>query len=151
MKGPRKKIILIAHILLSAIMVGNMATFLILSITTVTTKDPSIVKGSYTVMNILAHTSIRASTIGATVTGIILSVTSYYGLFTFWWVMVKEVLTVMLIGINLWGIYTWTLTGLETQQSLALWFGIIIQLISLVFMFVISKYKPWGKRKVMKK
>lgn len=152
-KGPRKFFV-IAHILFSAIMVGNMATFLILSIIVVTSSDIGLIKSCYTVMNILSHTSIRASTIGATVTGIILAVFTHYGLFQYWWIMVKEALTIMLIGINILGMYTWTLAALHSDSlstlantKLYLWAGIFIQIMALVFMFIISKYKPWGKRK----
>ncbi|MEK5440722.1 hypothetical protein [Fredinandcohnia sp. FSL W7-1320] len=153
-----RKWILIPHILFSAIMVGNMATFVILNITVLTTSDPFLITSCYKIMNILSDTSIKASTIGATVTGIILSVGTHYGLFKYWWIIVKEILTVLLIGINLWGMYSWTLEalenivegGLETQSTLAnldLWTGIVLQSITLVFLFVISKFKPWGYQK----
>jgi hypothetical protein len=156
-----RKWILIPHILFSAIMVGNMATFVILNITVLTTSDHFLATSCYKVMNILSDTSIKASTFGATVTGIILSVFTHYGLFNYWWIIVKEIVTILLIGINLWGMYAWTLEALENSiqgvaaqsvlANLDLFIGIVIEIISLVFLFVISKYKPWGKRKNYKK
>ena len=153
-----RKWILIPHILFSAIMVGNMATFVILNITVLTTSESSLIISCYKIMNILSDTSIKASTIGATVTGIILSVWTHYGLFKYWWIIIKEILTVLLIGINLWGMYSWTLEalenidmeGAEVHSILAnhdLWTGVVLQIISLVFIIVISKFKPWGSRK----
>jgi len=139
-------------------MVGNMTTFVILNITVISTTDLYLITSCYQIMNILSDTSIKASTIGATVTGIILSIWTHYGLFKYWWIIVKEILTVLLIGINLWGMYSWTLEAVEnvemgrleahsTLANLDLWTGIVLQIISLVFLFVISKFKPWGSRK----
>ncbi len=134
-------------------MFGNMVTFIVLSITVATTKNISLIDSCYTVMHVLSNSSIKASTIGTTITGILLSVTSKWGLFKFNWIIVKEILTTFLIGLNLWGMYVWTLDALNGTGSnillisnFTLWVGIIIQLVSLIFIFAISKYKPWGKR-----
>lgn len=107
-------------------------------------------------MNILANTSVKASTIGATVTGILLSIWSKWGLFRYYWILVKEGLTLLSIGLNFWGMYRWTLEALTLKQEngtgeffvveAELWTGILLQIISLVIMYVISVFKPWGKR-----
>ncbi len=148
-----RKVLLILHILFSSIMFGNMVTFIVLSITVATTKNISLIDSCYTVMHVLSNSSIKASTIGTTITGILLSVISKWGLFKFNWIIVKEILTTFLIGLNLWGMYVWTLDALNGTGSnillisnFTLWVGIIIQLVSLIFIFAISKYKPWGKR-----
>jgi hypothetical protein len=150
-----RKWVLILHILFSSIMLGNMVTFLILSITVATTNDLSLIRSCYTIMNVLSDSSIRASTIGATITGILLSVLTHFGLFKYWWIIVKELLTILLIGLNLWGMYLLTLDALqgvgvgEYETNFILWTGIVLQIISLIFIFVISKFKPWGKRKLI--
>jgi hypothetical protein len=150
-----RKWVLILHILFSSIMLGNMVTFLILSITVATTNDLSLIRSCYTIMNILSDSSIRASTLGATITGILLSVLTHFGLFKYWWIIVKELLTILLIGLNLWGMYLLTLDALqgvgvgEYETNFILWTGIVLQIISLIFIFVISKFKPWGKRKLV--
>lgn len=146
------------HILFAAIMLGNMVTFLILSITSTATIDSSLKESCYTIMNVLSKTSIRASTIGTTITGILLSIWTKWGLFKFKWIIVKEILTVILIVLNVWGMYGLTLNALNeiTQvgdgsnlfnPQLSLWVGILIQLVSLIFIFAISVFKPWGQRK----
>nr|WP_249316562.1 hypothetical protein [Bacillus sp. FJAT-50079] len=148
---------LIIHILFSAIMFGNMVTFLILSITIATTEDSSLIVSCYKVMHILSNSSIKASTIGTTITGILLCIWTNWGLFKYNWIIVKEILTLLLIGLNVWGMYAWTLDALNGVgaerlwgANLSLWTGIILQIVSLIFIFAISIFKPWGKRKIQK-
>jgi hypothetical protein len=73
---------------------------------------------------------------------------------------VKQVVTVILIGVNIWGMYAWTLQALNRLETAAmptnmfmlqidLWIGITIQIISLIFLFAISVFKPWGRRKTV--
>ena len=148
-----RKVLLILHILFSSIMFGNMVTFMVLSITVATTNNQNLIDSCYTIMHVLSNSSIKASTIGTTITGILLSITTKWGLFKFNWIIVKEILTTFLIGFNLWGMHVWTLAALNgtgttilSIPNFTLWMGIIIQLVSLIFIFAISKYKPWGKR-----
>jgi uncharacterized membrane protein len=148
-----RKVLLIIHILFSAIMFGNMVTFLILSITAATTENIELVKSCYQIMHVLSHTTVKASTIGATLTGVLLSVLTKWGLFTYYWIIVKQGITLLLIGLNLWGMYAWTLKTLNQFDQISismaqteLWIGIIIQIISLILLFAISVFKPWGKR-----
>ncbi|BCU81931.1 hypothetical protein JIR001_17140 [Polycladomyces abyssicola] len=121
-----------------------------------------MLKACYTSMHMLAKTSVRASTIGTVVTGILLSVLTNWGLFRFRWIIVKELLTILSIGLGVVGMYFWTLKaasltsteGLNALQNptftvnnFQLWIGIILQIISLAAMLVISIFKPWGPRK----
>ncbi|MGG1676792.1 hypothetical protein ACIFOT_13730 [Neobacillus sp. NRS-1170] len=146
-----KRWLLIFHILFAAIMLGNMTAFLIFSITAAVASDEGLIQACYQAMHILSKTSVRASTIGTTVTGILLSVWTKWGLFKYYWIIAKEGLTVFCIILNLWGMYTWTLQAISKTDDLffvkaELWTGIIIQIISLILMYIISVIKPWGKR-----
>jgi uncharacterized membrane protein len=152
-----KKWLLTLHILFGAIMFGNMVTFFILSITASVTENRQLVEACYQVMHLMSNTSVKASTFATTVTGICLSLWTKWGLFKYYWILVKEVLTFMLLGLNIWGMSAWTnraLVGLnnaEITTNIAilqsnLWIGIIIQLISLLLIFVLSVFKPWGRR-----
>ncbi|MBM7599561.1 putative membrane protein [Virgibacillus halotolerans] len=156
-----KRGLLTIHILFAAIMFGNMVTLLILSITAATTENAQLIKSCYQIMHVLASTSVKASTIGTTVTGILLSIWTKWGLFQFYWIIAKQIITIMLIGFNLWGIYAWTLQALSRVETITdqtnmfmlqidLWIGITIQIISLIFIFTISVFKPWGRRKQQK-
>ena len=116
----------------------------------------------YTAMHTLAKTSVRASTIGTIVTGVLLSVWTHWGLFRYYWIIAKEVLTLVAILLGPVAMYVWTLPavslawaqGLEAMGNPAfivnsekLWIGIVLQLLSLILLFLLSVFKPWGKRK----
>ncbi|RAV09410.1 hypothetical protein [Paenibacillus contaminans] len=161
----QKKWLLSAHILFSAIMFGVMIAFLILSITAAATKDESILEACYTGMLILAKTSVRASTIGTVATGIALSLMTHWGLLKYYWIIAKEALTLVSIGLGVVGIYIWTsraadfvaAEGIGAMQSadflsnrFYLTAGIVLQIVSLGAMFVFSVFKPWGQRKPAK-
>ncbi|MBO0962666.1 hypothetical protein J1P26_23495 [Neobacillus sp. MM2021_6] len=158
----KRKWLLILHLLFSAIMLGVAFVFLILSITAATTDDNGVLKACYTSMHVLAKTSVRASTIGTVVTGILLSVLTQWGLFKFYWIIVKEGLTLLSIILGPIAMYFLTLNAvtLTTNDGLGallnpaftvnkwqLWIGIILQILSLCSIFVISVFKPWGTRK----
>lgn len=157
----QKKWLLSLHIIFSAIMLGCTVVIIILSITALNTDQSEILKTCYFVMHLLAKTSVRGSTIGTVVTGILLSMRTHWGFLKFYWIMVKEVLTLLSIGLGVIGFYYWSLNaislvsvgGLSARQNPVfvvnndqLWAGIILQVLSLIAMFVISVFKPWGKR-----
>ncbi|MRG85098.1 hypothetical protein [Salinibacillus xinjiangensis] len=157
-----KKWLLTLHILFGAIMFGNMITFLILSISASATENRQFVEACYQVMHLMSNTSVKASTFATTVTGICLSIWTKWGLFKYYWIIVKEVLTLLLLGMNIWGMSAWTnqalvqLVNAEIITNIAivqlnLWIGIIIQLISLLLIFVLSVFKPWGRRQLISK
>lgn len=157
-----KRWVFFFHLAFSGILLGTTTIFLIFSINAAATSDESVLRACYTAMSILATTSIRASTIGVVVTGILLSLLTKWGLFRFYWIIVKEVLTLVAIGLGIFGFYFWTLhavSGLSsegvnaisdpafTNNRLQLFIGIILQILSLAAMFAISVFKPWGMRK----
>jgi hypothetical protein len=157
-----KKILVTLHILFAAIMFGVTVVFLTLSIAAAVSDDPKILTASYTVMHLLAESSVRASTIGTVVTGILLSIYTHWGLFRYYWVIFKELLTIVSIGLGVVGIYLWSLKGitlinnhgvgvLQNPEFLVnrtyLFIGISLQIMSLMAMFILSVFKPWGKRK----
>ncbi|MDQ6598768.1 DUF2269 family protein [Bacillus salipaludis] len=158
----KRKWLLILHLLFSAIMLGVSIVFLILSITAANTNDVNVLKACYSSMHVLAKTSIRASTIGTVITGILLSVLTQWGLFKFYWIIVKEWLTLLSLILGPFAMYSLTLKAVTltanngvnvlfdpafTVNKWQLWCGIILQIISLVSMFVISVFKPLGERK----
>jgi hypothetical protein len=157
----QRHLLLAIHIMFSGIMLGNMAIFLILNITAAATSDPDIFRACYRVMHILADSSVRASTIGTVASGVLLSVLTHWGLVRYYWIIAKELLTLCAIAINFAGMHVWSLkavqlsavAGLDALQNpefmvnrLFLFVGVAFQIVSLVAMFLLSVYKPWGKR-----
>jgi hypothetical protein len=155
-----RKWLLTLHLLFSGIMLGVAVVFLVLSIAAATTKDDSVVQACYTGMHVLSKTAVRGSTVGTVVSGVMLTVLTQWGLFKFYWIIVKEGLTLLSIALGPFGMYFWTLKAVELTSakglvaahspafivnSEQLWTGIILQTMSLAAMFVISVFKPWGR------
>ncbi|TXK80393.1 hypothetical protein FU659_18425 [Paenibacillus sp. N3.4] len=158
----QKKWLLFIHLFFSSIMLGGALTFLILSINAGVAKDANQLQMCYAAMHILAKTSVRVSTIGATVSGVLLSLLTHWGMFKYYWIIVKQLLTLLSIYLGIIGMYNWTLKAFEVTSAEGLnalhnsvymvndqqlWVGIILQIISVVSMFILSVFKPWGKRK----
>ena len=158
----QRKWLLSLHLLFSAIMLGTAVAFLILSIAAASTADEGILKACYRGMLILSRTSVRASTIGTIVTGILLSVWTQWGLFKYYWIIAKEALTVLSVLIGPFGMHLWSLRAVELTQAYGLgalhdpafaanrsqmMTGIALQIVSLAAMFVLSVFKPWGRRR----
>lgn len=158
----QRRWLLSVHLLFSAIMFGEAVAFLILSITAANASDEDVLKACYTGMHVLAKTSVRASTIGALVTGVLLSLMTKWGLFKHYWIIAKEGLMIVsilagFVGMEILTYKAVTLTSAEglnalndpvfTVNSGQLWIGIILQILSVGGMFVISVFKPWGPRK----
>ncbi|MEF3307075.1 hypothetical protein [Paenibacillus sp. GYB003] len=157
----QKKLLLAVHLLFASIMLGSMVIFLVMNITAAGTRNPELFQACYAVMLVLARSSVRASTIGTVVTGVLLSVLTHWGLLRYYWIIAKELLTVAAIGIGMVGIYVWTLKAADLSGRLGmdalhdpaflanrvyLFAGVVFQIVSLAGMFLLSVYKPWGKR-----
>ena len=152
----QKKWWLSAHILFSAIWLGVTVTFLILSISVLMTSDSQVIKAYYTSMLQMEQTAGRASLIGTVITGLILSIFTKWGLVKFYWIMTKEILTLICLVLGFIFIYYWTINGIHLSEEsiddkfmtnhyqLMIW--IIIQVILLGILFILSVFKPWGQR-----
>ncbi|PAE37506.1 hypothetical protein [Bacillus sp. 7884-1] len=151
-----KKWWLSAHILFSAIWLGVTVTFLILSISVLMTNDSQVIKAYYQSILQMEQTAGRASLIGTVITGLILSLLTKWGLFKFYWIITKEILTLICLILGFIFIYYWTINGIQhleesigdhfmaNHYQLMIW--IIIQVILLAILFILSVFKPWGQR-----
>lgn len=146
------------HLLFAAIMFGTNITLILLSAGASAADDALVVQQNYDVMYLLSTTIIRGSTFATIITGFLLSILTPWGLFKFYWIIAKEILSLILFAINIWGMSAWTNRALQqinnAQASIDqaalqvdLWIGMTIQLTSLILVFALSVYKPWGKRK----
>jgi len=153
--------LLIVHLLFAAIMLGTAVIFLVLSIIAATTPDVDIIRSCYTVMRMFADSSVRASTIGTLATGILLSVLTKWGLLRYYWIIAKETLSLAAVLLGPVGMHFWSLRAVTLLQagggqalhsqafvvnSGQLWTGIVLQIVSLVSIYIISVFKPWGVR-----
>ncbi|WP_028782262.1 DUF2269 family protein [Thalassobacillus devorans] len=153
-----KKGVVTVHLLFAAIMFGATITLILLSGGTTATDDTQVVQRNYEVMHLLSTTILRGSTFATIITGILLSLMTTWGLFKFYWIIAKEVLSLILFAVNIWGMSAWTNRALQQANNiqdaiypaalqLDIWIGLTIQLVSLILIYVLSVYKPWGKKK----
>ncbi|WP_426450938.1 hypothetical protein ACP26L_02515 [Paenibacillus sp. S-38] len=154
--------LLTLHLLFASIMLGGAVFFLVMSITAAATDDPVLLHACYAVMLALSKTSVRASTIGTVVTGVLLSVLTHWGLLKYYWIIAKEGLTAAAAALGIAGMYIWSgraasitaAQGMDawtnpafTANNAMLFTGIALQLLSLIAMFALSVFKPWGPRR----
>ena len=93
--SPRvRKLALTAHITFSVGWIGAVASFLVLSIAGVTSKDAEVVRGSYFAMNFIGLFIIVPMSLAALATGVVQSLGTEWGLLRHYWVLVKFLLTI---------------------------------------------------------
>ncbi|UUZ80975.1 hypothetical protein LJK88_40520 [Paenibacillus sp. P26] len=155
---------LIAHLLFTILFVGGSFTqwLLILSALTASRADTLIV--SHELMHKVDLSLIIPGLLGVIITGVFLSVKTHWGLVKHYWLIVKELLTLVTLGIgsalNIWVQGTIGITeqeGLRSLQNPAylhdrtmLMIAATVQTFLLIFVIVISVAKPWGKRNTAK-
>src|SRR5258708_3540597 len=89
-----RKFALTAHVTSSVGWLGAVAAFLVLSIAGLTSRDAETVRGAYLAMNLIGEFIIVPLGIAALLTGIVQSLGTPWGLFRYYWVLMKLVLTV---------------------------------------------------------
>lgn len=156
----QKRWLISAHLFCTVAWLGAALCSLIFNLTALLTPDPHLLTAAYLFADILDKAMLRGGALGAVITGILLSVLTQWGLFRFYWIMVKESVSVLCIILGViissWNDEAISLTvqwGLQAlHQPLYLtdrtwmFLGIFFQLVSLSAIIVISVFKPWGQR-----
>ena len=157
MTSPVHKLNLTAHITTSVGFVGAVASFLVLSIAGLTSKDPGMVRGAYLAMNLIGLYVIVPLSLAALLTGVVQALGTEWGLVRHYWVLVKLTLTIgatlllllhqftavagaaKLVSRTAAGIVP-SVGGLGTQLVGDAGLAILV----LLMITVLSVYKPWG-------
>jgi len=157
----QKRWLLSAHLLCTVAWLGAALCSLIFNLTALFTNDPYLLNAAYVLADILDKAILRGGAIGALITGILLSVLTQWGLIRFYWIIVKEIVSVLCIVVGIiisgWNDDAISLTALQGVQAIhnplyltnrtLMFIGIIFQLLALSGVIVISVFKPWGQRK----
>jgi hypothetical protein len=85
---------LTAHVTASVGWLGAVGGFLVLSVVGLTSSAPQLVRGAYHAMNLLGQFLIVPLGLAALLTGLVQSLGTHWGLFRYYWVVLKFVLTV---------------------------------------------------------
>jgi hypothetical protein len=151
----RRKLALTAHVTFSVGWLGAVAGFLALAIGALISRGPDTVRGLYVAMELTGWYVIVPFCLAALITGLIMALGTHWGLFRYYWILVKFLLTIIATLI-LFG-FTQTLGSLgdlaanatlslhqlrDLRQSPALHSG--GGLVVLVATTILAVYKPWG-------
>ncbi len=157
----QKRWLLSAHLFCTVAWLGAGLCSLVFNITALITNDPHLLSATYMLASALDKAMLRGGAIGMLITGILLSVLTHWGLFRFYWIIVKEIFTLIAIVVGFlisgWNEHALSLTmiyGLQaldnplyTMDRALMFIGIVFEIISLSGIIIISIFKPWGQRK----
>jgi len=93
MKPSLRKLSLTAHITFSVGWLGSVAAYLGLAIVGLTSHDAQTVRASYLSMEVIGRTVIVPFSLATLLVGLVESLGTQWGLFRYWWVSVKFLLT----------------------------------------------------------
>src|SRR5918998_147709 len=99
-KMPRnlRKLVLTVHVIVSVGWIGIEAGLLALGLTGLYTRDPEALRVAYVAASIFGGIFLVPVSMGALVTGVLLSVGTPWGLVRHYWVLIKIVFTVALVA-----------------------------------------------------
>ena len=155
-----RKLVLTIHVVVSVGWIGIEAGLLALGLTGLYTRDPEVLRAAYIAIGLFGGIFVVPVSIGALVTGVLLSVGTPWGLFRHYWIVAKFVVTVALVAggifvlnqklqeaaVRVFGVPINTLTSADVGtlrfQIIA---AVSVALLLLVAATTLSVYKPWGK------
>jgi hypothetical protein len=146
-----RKAIVAAHVLVGVGWFGIVLAKLVLEIVAATMGDQDVARTGYLFMGTLDRVVFPPAAIATLVTGIVLSVGTAWGLFRYWWIVVKLVLTVGVVVSGIVFVGAWTEEAIAaTDAELAaasLWLigSAAVHALMLGAATVISVFKPWGR------
>ncbi|MCM3719001.1 DUF2269 family protein [Fictibacillus phosphorivorans] len=163
-KLTRKNWWLIFHLISTVLFVGGSFTQWVLMISALTANSAEVLRVSHHFMHIVDLSLIIPGLLGVIITGVFLSLRTHWGFVKHYWIIAKEIITLITLGIgsvlNIWVQSSIQITKAKGLDALTdpvylhdrnmLIISAIIQTSLLLFVIVISVLKPWGKRKQQK-
>lgn len=160
MTASLRKLTLTAHVAVSVGWLGAVAGFLVLSIAGLTSTDADEMRGIYFAMERIGRYAIVPMSFGALATGLFQALTTDWGLWRHYWVLVKFLLTLFATVALLLHQFTAvkgaarlasqadsrSLPGTELRAlGLQLVADAAVALLVLLVVTTLSVYKPWGR------
>lgn len=163
----KKQLIIVIHVLSVVCWLGGAMVMLLLGTYMLKAENGEQLYYTLDNMHLIDVVLIRYTALVALLTGILLSVWTNWGLFKHYWILIKLILTVALIGFGIEYMGDWLsqIVCIGKQErflalsdaaflnaSYSLIGGAIANIVSLIFMTAISYFKPFGKisKKVQK-
>lgn len=155
LKGRLRKFVLTAHVATSVGTLGAVAVFLVLSVVGLASENVQLVRAVYAAMDLTARIVILPFIVASLAIGIVQSLSTPWGLFRHYWVLVKLLLTIFTIVVlllQLEGISH--MAGVAAERELSpdellglrrsLRFHAAGGLLVLLLTTILSVYKPRG-------
>jgi hypothetical protein len=155
--SPRlSKFVFTSHITFSVGWLGAVAVFIALAITGIVTKNIQLARAAYLAMEVSSCFVIVPFCIASLLTGIIQSLGTKWGIFKYYWIVVKLILTLaatVLLLLHRKPISLMAGIAAESKFSITEQPGLRIRLIAdagagflvILAILTLSVYKPWGK------
>ena len=158
MSPPLRKLLLTTHVTFSVGWMGAVIAFLVLAIAGQTSPNVDLVRGAYLTMNVIGWTAIVPMSLLSLLTGLVQGLGTRWGLFKYWWVTAKLVLTflatVLLIlhqftavaaaarhaALSVGTLSDSSFASLRTQLVVDASLAVLVLLVTTT----LSIYKPWG-------
>src|SRR5215213_1405382 len=94
--APRlRKFALTAHVTASVGWLGAVAAFLALAVAGLTSQDAQLVRGAYLAMPVMTWYAIVPLCLAALLSGLVSSLGTEWGLFRYYWIVIKLAITVL--------------------------------------------------------
>jgi len=158
----KKQLIVVIHVLSVVCWLGGAMVMLLLGTYMLKAENGEMLYYTLENMHLIDVVFIRYTALVALLTGIVLSVWTNWGLFKHYWILIKLILTISLIGFGIEYMGDWLSQIVHIgkqerflalsnaaflQASYSLIGGAIANIAALIFMTAISYFKPFGKVK----
>ncbi|HEY0754332.1 MAG TPA: hypothetical protein VGD98_10250 [Ktedonobacteraceae bacterium] len=157
----QKRWLLSAHLLFVTAWLGTSFCVLAFNITALFTSDPHLLNTISVFTGSLDQTVSRIGAGGTGLTGILLAVLTQWGLLRFYWLNLKEIVSILCVTIDLI-VIRWNEQLISLSSSLGphvlsnpayltnrtlLLIGVLFKIVALAGVIAVSIFKPWGQRK----
>ena len=149
-----RKLVLTVHVVSSVGWLGAALAMLVLVVATLLTRDAELRRASYLVMNLFDSALVLPIGALALLSGVVISLTTHWGVLKHYWVVIKLVLTVIVFALPL------VLRSPQIDEAVArtatpeaegasfggdLIMPGVMSVLVLTVTTVLSTYKPWGR------
>jgi len=154
-----RKLTITAHVVFSVGWLGAVAAFLVLSIAGLTSHDPEVVRGAYLSMDLISRFVIIPLCFAALITGLLQALGTPWGLFRYYWIVMKFGLAVfatialLLHQFAVMAVAAKRVSGAAAETLFSTDFGALktelvrapsLSILLLLVVTTLGVYKPWG-------
>ncbi len=154
-----RKLTITAHVAFSVGWLGAVAAFLVLSIAGLTSGDAEVVRGAYLSMNLISKFVIIPMCFAALATGLLQALGTPWGLFRYYWILVKfglaifATIALLMHQFAVMAVAAKRASGAAAETLFSAGFGPLktelvrapsLSIVLLVVVTTLGVYKPWG-------